>query len=208
MTSLNSVGSSTTLSTIVKKTLKRFGFLSEIANEQEFSNLRWWLLSTRGHYTDYVYEFEELDYLLEIMDLANPSDSFQGVAIHFRLGDLTHLQSKSFIPIKRIRNALLLTTKSDNLRIYSDSNPEICSGIWGEDIERRISFRSESPIATIRSCVLSEDFVGTNSKISIIVALCRLRLKRSGSTLLPYEIIHQARTNAANVKETLKVHYY
>jgi len=204
-TNLNAVKPLPKVPTIVKTLLKQFGFLSEIESEGEFSNLRWWILATRGHYTNYTLQFEELNYLLEILNLRNSSESIQGVSIHFRLGDLTNLKSKRYIPVERLKNALLLVKNSIYLRIYSDSNPETVSGIWGMDNGRCIFFHSEDPIATIRKCVLSEEFIGTNSKLSIIIALCRVHLRKSGHTILPNEIINQFKTNGSQMNQAYKV---
>jgi hypothetical protein len=125
-----------------------------------------------------------------------PSSRYSGAAfIHYRLGDLLTLEEKSPIPKERLSRVLgnILDLGFADFVVDSDS-PEIAVSnirevlsLSGYIDNTKISLFNGSLLEFISTGIEANVFVGTNSKISIWIALFRVN-RSIGMTFLPKEI--------------------
>ena len=181
---------SKTLITFLKSVLIRIGLLAQANTELELRRLKPWILALRGHYTEFRLENLEIMRLMNLLEIPKKRPSDNILSIHYRLGDLLNLSSKSYIKPHRIKEALKdLSRKNIPVVIFSDSNLEDVSSLLASNLnERASSYLRMSPIDTIRSCVNSVEFLGTNSKISLWIAI--FRLGKGAKTAIPRELLN------------------
>jgi hypothetical protein len=175
---LNFIGS------VFKSALNFLGIVIFQSNEEEL-NVRPWTRTIRGHYfrnqiPDCILDILK-NYFLELGNIRgnqNP-DSFNSIFVHYRLGDLLTLKEKS--PISKEQLEVVLSTVSDfgfsDFILDSDS-PEIARHNFMEVLEARgksqnskINSFKGSLEEFISASISAPVFIGTNSKISIWIAL-------------------------------------
>ena len=172
--------------------LLKLGLTATSNSEFEFSNLKPWVLSIRGHYTSINLKDYEILELMTKFELSTDTPQQSVIAIHYRLGDLLKLAEKGFINPNRIIKTLKSSMEIDlPLKVFSDSSQDDFKKLWheakGPDVCR---FCNLSPIQTIQSCFNAKEFLGTNSKLSLWIALFRSQASRY-PTFVPTEIQHQ-----------------
>ena len=98
-----------------------------IENEKDFASIKFWTIHIRGHYSNLLIPNENLLTISNLLKISSEK-SVQN-AIHFRLGDLLYINSKSPIDIFRIGEAFNKISQLDrdsvDWVIYSDSPLEI-----------------------------------------------------------------------------------
>jgi hypothetical protein len=172
---------------LLKKLLILFGFLNPANTDSDFNRIRPWVLSLRGHYSHRVVDAKSLEFLAEILqiDLLDSSCS-KSIGIHYRLGDLLTLDSKSAISGKYLIRILMGLTKQNetqNIDVYTDSKAEATNRL--RSLEADLNVLSFKTSETIRMLTKYKSFVGTNSKVSIWITLFRLYLDPNLKTYLP-----------------------
>ncbi len=176
--------------TFLNFVLIRIGLLARINTDLELTRLKPWVLALRGHYTEFRLEDLEIARLMNLFEIPKKKFSDNVLSIHYRLGDLLNLSSKSYIQPSRINEALIhLSPKNIPVVIFSDSDSDDVSSLLASHLnERSASYLRMLPIDTIRSCVNSIEFLGTNSKLSLWIAI--FRLKENRITAIPKELLH------------------
>lgn len=160
---------------LIPELLVRCGFLNRANSNQDFKVLKPWVCEIRGHYSGFLLEDSEIANLMNLILFESPVPTNDEISIHYRLGDLLSLSNKTYIKPSRI-NCILADMCESYVPtvIYSDSDAQKLSKVLGREFQNRlVSFAQLSPIDTIRLCVNSSFFVGTNSKISLWIAIFR-----------------------------------
>ena len=185
-----STSTSKTLVSFLNSVLIRIGLLARANTDLELRRLKPWVLALRGHYTEFRLEDLEITRLMSLFEISKKRPFDNVLSIHYRLGDLLKLSSKSYIQPNRIKEALNhLSHKNIPVVILSDSDSEVVSSLLASHLnERGSSYLRMSPIDTIRSCVNSVEFLGTNSKLSLWIAI--FRLSEGAMTALPRELLN------------------
>jgi len=185
------------------------GVVARSNSEKEFNQLKCWVLDVRGHYTDLRVNDIELSKLRTLIGLDSEEKGIICSSVHYRLGDLIHLESKSYINPIRIHNTLKNHfTETLPIHIFSDSNSkEVAKIIHSLLDEEKASCFTLSPIETIRSCFHSREFLGTNSKISLWITIFRLSVD-SGLTAIPYELQNHLNAQLTQVPFKSKLLFY
>jgi hypothetical protein len=174
-----------------RKTLKNFlillGFINPANNDSEFERIKPWLCSLRGHYSHREVDSKSLDFLAEILkiDLSGESNG-HSVGVHYRLGDLLTLDSKTSISemyLIRVLRDLTEHNEARNIDVYTDSKTEALNRL--RFFEPYLSVSTLDTLETIRILTNYQNFVGTNSKVSIWITLFRLYSKPNSKTFLP-----------------------
>lgn len=199
------------LKQILKTLLLRSRFLGKLNTDIEFSDLRPWLLSVRGHYSELTILPDEVRSIANLvnLDIDHELDVNRRICIHLRLGDLLSLENKSHIPIERISALPEIAETDEKFVIYSDSEVDVTKSLWSSNIPHKsANFLSLGAHETIRECVNSKIFIGTNSKISIWIAALRLGLNMGDKTLLPMELKHYVSTMFKNLNAESKILLY
>jgi hypothetical protein len=178
---------------ISKKILQFTGTFSDCNDNKSSLSIKPWVITVRGHYAGRQIS---LPSALEILAAVNKEFSpeitgVRNLAIHYRLGDLEVLSEKNPIHFQKLKNQINYVMQNHNSKtvfLYSDSIFLAKSrlSINGLNfVERDIS-----ALETIYECVQSNNFIGTNSKISIWIAILRATFNNDGKTYLPVEIKH------------------
>ena len=200
-----------------KRVLISTGFVASANNELEFSMLKPWVISVRGHYSELRIDAETI-FLMRTR--AESSRNYFSIdvkqnkdldVLHYRLGDLLLLAEKSPIDTKRISNAIqearVGTTR--DLWVLSDSPSQAVELLQLEDPEIRVKLDDGSLDAWQSLMAMSNAniFIGTSSKLSIWAIIFRALLLQEASSYVPMDIKHHVVANLAE-PELSGVHFY
>ena len=187
----------TKLSLLGKKILISAGLMAYCNDNKETDNLKPWILIIRGHYSNRQISFESAKRILQRIDSQfNPETDLkdlENITLHYRLGDLEILPEKSPIEtdqVKSILEMVLDKTVTRTVHLHSDSILLAKSKLMNGSQEFNIVTKEISPLKTVHECVRSKVFIGTNSKISIWVAILRATKKSDQISFLPEAIKH------------------
>jgi hypothetical protein len=181
----------------LKKVLKKIGNLSRVLISDVESGtmlpLKSWTLEIRSSYTHQSISLETLRQICVLLRL-NPNlanqISDQGI-VHQRLGDLLNLRSKHFLPVERIEAILNLDENSKKQFVILTESPAEASSLFRSEIRSRLSFCHLSTLETISKSLQVSTFIGSNSKISLWIALFRTMNEETlntSKTYLPLEL--------------------
>lgn len=161
-----------------KACLRTLGFIQNSNNDLEFSSIKPWTLSLRGHYS-YRSISEEflcsLDMRLQKMHPELISGIERNLCLHYRLGDLLDLEEKPPLPSEKILERIeefLSYSIERKVVLFSDSPDEAVKRLKSNNV---INFLAPEGDTTevIRQAVQSIFFIGTSSKISFWIAAIR-----------------------------------
>ena len=206
-----------TLTRAIKQVLISIGFVASANNETEFSKLKPWAISVRGHYSELRIDLETL---LLMKTRAESSGSNFSInvkqnkdldVLHYRLGDLLSLAEKSPIKTKRITN-VILEAKAGTTRdlwVLSDSPSQAVGLLRREDSEIRVKLDDGSLDAwqSLISMSNANIFIGTNSKLSIWAIIFSALILQEAPSYISTEVKHHVVANLAE-PELLGVHFY
>lgn len=195
---------------LITRFLAKFGVLSRLNTEVEFLNLRGFIFDVRGHYSLISLRTEEVVWVLTCLGLSEKqADNNSDVSLHYRLGDLLQISEKGPISDERVNIVLRQVQGSTRLHIFSDSaEDEIAKRI--DPTLRFLSLNVEQAhtLKVISECLSCRVFIGTNSKISLWIAIFRQHLLVSGLTYMPKELTRQLEHNLPNTNNQLNILYY
>lgn len=185
------------LKKFLKKSISFLGLYAECNTNEDLKSLKPWVVFIRGHYSHRQVSiksvrtiFEEIQKNYLSNDVLKEEKQF---ALHYRLGDLETISEKSPIKFQRIQKKIVEIIADNNhqiLNLYSDTINSVKQSFYGLDLGLEVKFEDQLTLKTIYECVMSQTFIGTNSKISYWIAIFRSGLKPTGSTYLPLEIKH------------------
>ena len=187
----------TKLSFLGKKILIFLGVMAHCNDDKETDDLKPWILIVRGHYSNRQISFESATRILKRIDSEYISETddkdSETITLHYRLGDLETLSEKSPVDNYRINSILdiiLEKAHTRTLHLYSDSIVLAKSKLIKAKPVMNIVTRDISSLNTVHECVRSKVFIGTNSKISIWVAILRATKNLNQISYLPVTIKH------------------
>ena len=202
---------------VIKQVLNSTGFVASANNETEFSKLKPWAISVRGHYSELRIDLETI---LLMKTRADSSGSNYSInmeqnkeldVLHYRLGDLLSLAEKSPIKTKRITNAILEAKAgtTHDLWVLSDSPSQAVELLRREDPEIRVKLDDGSLDAWQSFMAMSNAniFIGTNSKLSIWAIIFRALILQEAPSYISAEVKHHVVANLAE-PELSGVHFY
>jgi hypothetical protein len=174
-----------------RKTLKNFlillGFVSPANTDSEFKRIKPWFLSLRGHYSHRGVDSKSLDFLAEILNIdISGASKVNSIGVHYRLGDLLTLDSKTSISemyLIQVLKDLTEHSETRNIDVYTDSKTEALDRL--KFFEPNLSVLTLDTLETVRILTKYQNFVGTNSKVSIWITLFRLYFEPDSNTFLP-----------------------
>ncbi len=171
---------------LVIKLIKVLGLTVSFDNDLEYSRLKPWVISCRGHYSYRTISFSFLRELNQrIQNNSTDLNLSQSCTVHYRLGDLLTLVEKSPIPSDRILSALeqlVRTEDFDSLVIFSDS-PQKAFDLFNGVVPLEVKSPVSDTIEVMANSIDSKFFIGTSSKISFWIAGIRAQIKNCPSLL-------------------------
>lgn len=165
------------LKVYARQTLIKIGFVADANTDQDLKNINFFILNIRGHYSYKELDTKTiqiiLDRLISLGYVTVNENSAGKKVIHYRLGDLLSLSSKSHLHPTQFQYALDNDIDNKDWTVFSDS-PEIAIA----ELHRafpHLKFISggEDVWDAISKSIHSEIFLGSNSKISIWILLFR-----------------------------------
>ncbi len=171
------------LKLLLKTLLIRFRFV--IDKDCDYQ-IKFWTFQIRSHYSYEQISPVNLVRFLTLLkkqlgELDNEPENLP--AIQYRLGDLTTILEKS--PIETSRFGRFIENVSD-VRIFTDS-PALAAALFQSSFEVRAVAVSEDPWETILQCICRTHFLGTNSKISLWIAVIRAITSPDLTTWMPID---------------------
>lgn len=175
-----------------KSILELSGFLARANSDKEFRNLKPWVMSIRGHYTDRTIAPWAI---LEIFSQAKSkglikfyAESSVDSGLHYRLGDLLLLDAKGPTDSFKVASAVSTATKKFNVgkvSIFSDSGDKAKAIL--KDSCPAIDFEicEGNTWEVIGSLVAARVFIGTSSKVSEWIAVFRVTMDINSRMVLP-----------------------
>jgi hypothetical protein len=160
--------------------------------DTSFESVRTWTLALRGHYTQLTLEKHLVGLLYEFLFSEFESHLYdkQGLAIHYRMGDLLVLHNKSPIAPSRVEGVVEKLEQASLLNsiLLTDSSSKDAA-CFLEKSKTLMYFKVENheSRATLRICAEADIFIGTNAKISIWAAIFRTFVFNKDS-FLPTEL--------------------
>jgi hypothetical protein len=160
-------------------------------SDASFNSIMPWTLGLRGHYTRISLNTELIHclYLILFDKSSFLTNRNHQLIVHYRLGDLLHLQEKSPIKPNRIEE-LLLIGGYDNTRsmVLSDSSErEFRNFVSGNTTLSSLKLENLEPLHSLWLCINSEHFIGTGTKLSLWAAIFRDFINDNPS-FLPVEL--------------------
>jgi hypothetical protein len=157
-----------------------------------------WIVSFRGHYSTRELSIESATHIrARILSLPNIfPDGFvePDIALHYRLGDLLTLTTKTPLSPELVLTGLSLAQQAIKselaIAVCSDS-PEVAVRRISEGAGREVYQVALPPLQTIRYLISAKIFVGTPSKISEWVVLLRSLQTHGQLTFLPDQMRNQ-----------------
>lgn len=165
-----------------------FNFIVSANSNLDFDKVRPWTVSTRGHYFNREVSSSFYSYLLEHIKLEKkPLNQFKfEIAIHYRMGDLLTLGTKSITPTSKIIDAINQVKKDNdsNITVYSDS-PEIAKEtLSSAGLTNGFVVKDLPTIDVIRACIGADYFIGTGSKVSLWIVNIRRYMGEASNNYL------------------------
>ncbi len=168
----------------IKKLLLRIGFLAEANDDSSYSKVKPWVRQFRGHYSRRQISADFIQSLDSYLDnyFGFDSDIQSKVSIHYRLGDLLHLDEKGPIPPQRLAKEI---SRVHNLfpgevALKSDSLIEAQALLAPYLVNPVNYFHAASTLEVMYRGRSAAYFIGTSSKISYWIILLRM-VRRSPS---------------------------
>lgn len=162
------------LSTLLKALLSFLNITLSCDDDTSFKKIRTWTRSIRGHYSYRTIKpgfLEILNGRLENISQVNWVNA--GVcSIHYRLGDLLHLENKAPLAPKAVLGELDRLSKLSNfseVEVFSDS-PSRALELLKPSGKQRISAPDVGTISVLARAIHADSFLGTSSKVSFWIA--------------------------------------
>jgi hypothetical protein len=202
---------------ILKKILITTGFVASPNNEIEFSKLKPWVVSVRGHYSELRIDLETINLMRRRTEgrssgfCMNIKQNTNLDVLHYRLGDLLSLAEKSPIDTKRIANAIQSAKVGSNrdLWVLSDSPSHAVDLLKREDpqIKTQIDDGSLNAWQTLMAMSNANIFIGTSSKLSVWAIIFRSLLLEDATSYIPTDVRHHVVANLAD-SASPRIHFY
>jgi hypothetical protein len=172
---------------------------------EDLVKIKFWTLSSRGHYSYFVFSDKVLSDLAIKLGVLEEHVITYPQVIHYRLGDLLEIE-KGHVAAEQVLS-LLGEMQMSKWLVLTDSPAEAKSLLeFNNYCLQFIDFLSVKPKDVLRAGFACRVFVGTNSKLSIWVAILRLRFNR-GETFLPLTLERTIR-QLVNEKKASMLHFY
>jgi len=199
---------------ITKSVLVKLGFVSVCSTEYEFTQVRLWAISVRGHYSKLKISSETFALMKSRASALQfyyfePEEMIQeSIAVHFRLGDLLELDSKRPIETNRISTCVAMLNKKD-IFVLSDSPETAIKRLTLLLQNYNLTIKNYNIWDTIKFLISVDTFIGTPSKISEWVTIIRIFDSSSKKlNFLPLEMKSQMETILEVKDELGRISYF
>jgi len=183
-----------------------------ITNENRVMAIMPWTTQVRCSYSNIKLSSDLIKNLGEIVKFPTKKIDNNFIGVHLRIGDLAALKPKSLVDTSTINKLINNLDQKEKILnkviVYSDSELNLDS--FSSLIGFTIQLRNIDTINTIFDLTGPRVFIGTNSKVSLWVAIFRYGYKIPGIILLPtsiFEIFNKAVTPIHQIDDFRVVPY-
>jgi hypothetical protein len=202
------------LRNLTKRSLRQLlvflGFIGLCNNDVDFEKMKPWVVSIRGHYTHRKVSYSNLEIIerrAEEAGVDSPRKPNQNkiIGVHYRLGDLLTINTKSPVSPNRIRQRIqgvIQQYPNFKVEVYSDvsSTAESLLGSF-----EKLEFLQADAWSTICRLSGNQFFVGTNSKISEWVVIFRSSKDPNSISFLPADFRLEVLKAISNPQECVNL---
>lgn len=182
--SSNSNLQQSTIRSLLARAFEWFRLVVKLNHNSSFECIKPWTISVRGHYSYISHSKKVLDRMIMSLGINQSQSESESKLLHYRLGDLLEID-KGFIDPKDLVRLMESLCSSCSWWVVSDSPEKARSMLINQHTELQFEcINVGDPIDVIRKGVQSDFFIGTNSKLSIWIALLRTHLLKQ-ATYLP-----------------------
>jgi hypothetical protein len=176
-----------------KSVLDRLGFVIYSSNLKTIAKVRPWTLVLRGHYAHDTVPVSILNSIIDQISthkelrfdkLKSAQDT---LGIHYRLGDLLNLDDKTYVHPDTLGKFIVNNVKNyhqKDISVYSD-DIAVAKDYLGRYLPQNVQFINKEIWDTLTELTNQDLFIGTNSKISLWVALFRKSQDPNSYVALP-----------------------
>ena len=161
-----------------------------ITNESDIQKIKPWTTNVRCSYVNIELSTKVIRDLGNLLQYNSKILNTNFIGIHLRVGDLVALKPQSLVNIstisKLINNLNLMKGNPNKIIVYSDSELNLDSFNLLTDFA--IELRNIDTLNTIFDLTSPRVFIGTNSKVSLWIAIFRYGFEIPGIVLLPTSI--------------------
>jgi len=173
--------------------LDRLGFVIYSSNYNTIAKVKPWTLALRGHY---AHDTVPVSILLSIIDQISTHKELhfditksveQTLGIHYRLGDLLNLDNKTYVHQDTLGKFIVNNVNNYHqkvISVYSDDTA-VAKEYLGHYLPQNTKYINKSIWDTLTELVNQDLFIGTNSKISLWIALFRKSQDPNSYVALP-----------------------
>lgn len=183
-----------------------------ITNENRVMAIMPWTTQVRCSYSNIELSSDLIKNLGEIVQFPTKKIDNNFIGVHLRIGDLVALKPESLVDTSTINKLINNLDQKEKILnkviVYSDSELNLDS--FNSLIGFTIQLRNIDTINTIFDLTGPRVFIGTNSKVSLWVAIFRYGYKIPGIILLPtsiFEIFNKAVTPIHQIDDFRVVPY-
>ena len=186
------------------------------STDKEFKRVRPFVKQFRGHYSNRYITPRTISAINNSAKsttgelISSKDEVSRELSIHYRLGDLLTLPMKKPLDSKRVSNLIQRICRENNLShlLISSDSPEFA--IQNLQLSSFIKFHlvHGDSFKTIQQLQNSYIFVGTNSKISLWIALIRIYFKEYKDSWMPKEMMGHLVNNIDNSLLRRYIHFY
>ena len=200
-----------------KQLLVKLKVVLTLDDSADFKSVKPWTFSIRGHYS--YRRFHENSYELLISSLSKDGsirfnkniDQRIQLGVHYRLGDLLELTTKSPMELSRLIRVIESEIRGKNFEsvtVFSDSPDKAVSLIQGQIPFASVGNKNLPTWETIGVLSRSEAFVGTFSKISLWVVVLRYFSAASLPSFMPIESVRNLKQLLGEDLDPSKLRFY
>jgi hypothetical protein len=200
--------------------LKKFLHFTRITlycnTNDEFNRVKPWTLSLRGHYS-----YINLDVNITARMLFKIYEEFgrplvksikqdNSLSVHYRLGDLKHLENKTYVDandLGRCIEKIISSKECKTVTVHSDDQVTAKQLLHGF-LPSETAFIDSDVWNTLFDLIETNYFIGTNSKISLWAAIFRKELDDHSWVYLPKQMKVAAEGNLLNLVDSKNTYYY
>ena len=195
------------------------GLVAEANTNSGFNRIRPWTRQLRGHYSTRTISQEAASIMLETIQSSGDLESIissegddNNLSLHLRLGDLISLETKSPVSFEslnfQVEMALQKYPAISTLQVASDSLEFALKSLQNHFKRIHVIGISDSALSVIFLFQNARVFLGSNSKISVWVAIFSICRGRSQEIYLPRGVAHHLIENVPNFMEVDNVTFY
>ena len=181
------------LRVFAKSVLDHLGFIINPSNFNTIAKVKPWTLVLRGHYAHDTVPVSILQTIIDQISTHKktcfdiPKGAQEALGIHYRLGDLLNLDDKTYVHPDTLGKFIMENVKNYHqkvISVYSD-DINVAKEYLGHYLPQNVQFIDKDIWDTLKELTNQDLFIGTNSKISLWVALFRKSQDPNSYVALP-----------------------